>query len=52
MAWEDLILEINAKKKERKKERNQCIWIQNQKHIGVIFKKTLLLPDNVNQLAL
>ena len=54
MAWEGLILERNAKKKEKKKkkERNQCICIQNQKHIGVIFKKTLLLPDNEIQLAL
>lgn len=48
MVWEGLILEINAKIKNR----GQCIYIQNQKQIGVIFKRTLLLPDNENQLAL
>lgn len=48
MVWEGLILEINAKIKNR----SQCIYIQNQKQIGVIFKRTLLLPDNENQLAL
>lgn len=48
MVWEGLILEINAKIKTR----SQCIYIQNQKQIGVVFKRTLLLPDNENQLAL
>lgn len=48
MVLEGLILEINAKIKNR----SQCIYIQNQKQIGVIFKRTLLLPDNENQLAL
>ena len=48
MVWEGLILEINAKIKTR----SQCIYIQTQKQIGVVFKRTLLLPDNENQLAL
>lgn len=48
MVWEGLILEIKAKIKTR----SQCIYIQNQKQIGVVFKRTLLLPDNENQLAL
>lgn len=31
--------------------RNKYTYIQNQKHRGDIFKKTLLLPNNENKVT-